>query len=99
MLLKIRTTALRAGIRRAACLVVPTLAFFGVIACCPDEQSETCMTLEAWSMADMCTNFPAPREGEQCPPADAVARSCGSEVGPSRVDGDKCCYQTQVQCI
>ena len=77
---------------------MPLIAMAATVTCCPDVQSERCHTVQEWRSVANCTNFPSPEEGVACPSAEAVAKSCDSEVGPSRVDGDKCCYMMPVGC-
>ncbi len=94
-------SARRPGLRRyvwAGGLALALIASY-VTACCPDTTAETCYTLDQWRASDRCKNFPAPPEGQSCPSAEAVAKSCDTDPGPSRADGDKCCYQMPVPCL
>jgi hypothetical protein len=81
-----------------ACIIAVIITGLNALSCCPDNMVETCLTLEQWRET-ACKNFPAPPAGEQCPPSDAVAETCDTEVGRSRVNGDQCCYDRPVECI
>lgn len=90
----------RGGCRRALTHLLVYVALMGNgVGCCPDDQVESCMTLEEWRASRRCRAFPSPPEGQACPSAEAFAESCDTDVGPSRVEGDKCCYQVAPGCI
>jgi hypothetical protein len=73
----------------------------GVLSCntCPDSPVESCHTLAEWQ-STYCTNLADPPAGEQCPSAEAFAKTCSSKPpGRSRVNGGKCCYDVEVPCL
>ena len=81
-------------------LLLPSLIAGGVLSCntCPESPVERCHTLAEWQ-STYCTSLADPPSGEQCPSAEAFAKTCSSKPpGHRRVDGDKCCYDVEVAC-
>jgi len=85
--------------RIALALSITFLGAGEATGCCSDDTGESCMTPDQWRSTSSCPNFPAAPMGQQCPSAEAFAKSCDEKVGPTRIDGDKCCYQITLECI
>ncbi len=75
------------------------IAVASATSCCPSKPSDICDTLQGWQGSDLCTHFPAPEAGEQCPSIAQVQEGCGKQVDSAHVDGEKCCYAMHVGCM
>jgi hypothetical protein len=66
-------------------------------ACCPDEPTEVCHTLDEWKKTPGCVAFPETSQGV-CPDAEAVTNSCHAKMSQGRMKGNQCCYDMRGSC-